>query len=327
MNVDDVSVDPGRRIRGRSAGFTLVELLVVIGIIAVLIGTLLPALGRARQSARAVQCKSLLHQYMLAYKMYLNDSRDVAVDANKYLDYGHGLGNYMGQKAGIGANITRCPSDNDARLATVGGYADAGVTAALDASEATDNQVRARDGTVYNPVVSIGINPGAFSDSRHTTGKTTATLTPLWLKPATFRLASGQSNGTSPYSVFDPSAMVVFGDYQNDPTDYPTTAPIQYPAVHPASLTLTTMMGTIPFRHLGLANVAYLDGHVGSLRTRMKLANGGLDLQPGMDWNTGNFANPHKPITYQYYLFSPFGPGYEGSALRVIAPYPNLDVQ
>ena len=60
----------------RRGAFTLVELLVVIGIIALLISILLPAMSKARESARRTACLSNLRQFNITLRLYANTYRD-----------------------------------------------------------------------------------------------------------------------------------------------------------------------------------------------------------------------------------------------------------
>jgi prepilin-type N-terminal cleavage/methylation domain-containing protein len=90
----------------RAKAFTLIELLVVIAIIAILASLLLPALGRAKQSALRIQCASDIRQLGLSLRMYVDDSEDRLPPRDTAKRWPERLSVYFKD-----LKILRCPSD------------------------------------------------------------------------------------------------------------------------------------------------------------------------------------------------------------------------
>jgi prepilin-type N-terminal cleavage/methylation domain-containing protein len=114
----------------RKRGFTLVELLVVIGIIALLISILLPALGRAREAAQRTACLSNIRQLGIAMQQYANDNKDfipIGYMSQKQFSYVVNWNNANGTRVSqmgflVSGNVISdgkafyCPSEQDPQL-------------------------------------------------------------------------------------------------------------------------------------------------------------------------------------------------------------------
>ena len=196
---------------GRQGAFTLVELLVVIGIIAILIAILMPALGRARDQANGVKCAANMRQLMTGALMFAQDHKGHLFgnwsDANnpdeEKRDFlaGSTMDWRKAPQAGTlwryvkSAETYRCPSRVQGEDTIGGGYSNGhfDYSACLMLTGARVSNVKQESRYVFVPS-SIG-NLGENATAALGMGPTETRPTPVFVEETSFRLTKYNIEG------------------------------------------------------------------------------------------------------------------------------------
>jgi len=218
-----------KRTRPMTSGFTLVELLVVIGIIALLISILMPALSKAREAANRTACMSNQRQLTQAWRIYAQDNKEVllnpATDSTGWIG---GSNTEASLKGGLmwkyvkSVNIYHCPCDYGWHLSSysINDYLN-GSWAAITPHARKMSNVRKPSETFvfideFDPrIAGSGVNQGAFVVLK--SGDQWVDFPAQWHSkgyPVTFADGHGEY-----YRMSDPRTWAITAPYANQPNN------------------------------------------------------------------------------------------------------------
>jgi prepilin-type processing-associated H-X9-DG protein/prepilin-type N-terminal cleavage/methylation domain-containing protein len=217
------------------AAFTLVELLVVIGIIALLIALLLPALGAARSHANTIKCESNLHAIGRAMQQYANDFKG-RIPRGYHYDNWYRSGHILWAEA-----LSRYVN-HAVEVADLSPARDAVMAKEFAKIEVYQCPVFPRDDEPLDYVSNSWTAGGDNDDAAIVITKVPRSSEVVFLTEA---------SSTRPVDMF------IYHDVW-DPSHLPTSGPTAY---YPQANTARVLFDQ---RHRGRINLLYLDGHAGT---------------------------------------------------------------